>query len=181
MADNSEINYQFFQLIASPIVLLLSVLLHITIYRISNKLTVVMAELYSFIICLLILIIIEFFYYTYFAISLNEINPVIDILLNILIFSCLSFIYFALINIGETSLRIQILQIIKGSPNGVELEKITILYNNKSLVNIRLDRMIHNQQVIQKEEKYILGKSRLIYIAHFCELLKKLFLKKGTL
>lgn len=58
-----------------------------------------------------------------------------------------SFVLFAIINLGETSLRIRILQLLVEVPDGLTLAQVLNRYNDAKLREVRVERLLNNRQV----------------------------------
>ena len=102
------------------------------------------------------------------------------IIANVIMYSALGYCYFNFINLGETARRIRILRELFDSENGLALEEILQRYNAGEMVQRRVDRLINNGQVIEKNGKYYVGKPILLIIAKFIVVMKLLFIGKES-
>jgi len=65
----------------------------------------------------------------------------------LLVYSAAGFVSFAVINLGETSLRIRMMRLILENPDGLTAAEILTRYNDALIVSVRLRRMVDNRQV----------------------------------
>lgn len=82
--------------------------------------------------------------------------------------------YFCLINLGETSLRIRMLQLILDSPNGLTVPEILAIYNDETLVAVRLQRMAEYRRAVLIDGVFYPRRSLLFAASWASELLKRL-------
>ena len=82
--------------------------------------------------------------------------------------------YFCLINLGETSLRIRMLQLLLVSPAGLTVPEILSIYDDATLAAIRLQRLTDNKQATFKEGLFYPRRSVLFAASWGLELLKRL-------
>jgi len=95
-------------------------------------------------------------------------------------YSFLGFIYFSLISIGESSLRIRLLHTISNSTVPDKLAEVRREYSSEIMTEQRLRRLIMNGQLILKNDSYHLGKKRLIYVAYIFAFFKKMLMRKAS-
>jgi hypothetical protein len=74
-------------------------------------------------------------------------------------------VIFAVINLGETSLRIRMLQMLNKSPNGMKRSEVVEIYDDTALFEIRVNRLIEQRQVIRTGDVVIIRRSAFFYIA----------------
>jgi hypothetical protein len=65
----------------------------------------------------------------------------------LLVYSAAGFVSFAVINLGETSLRIRMMRLILENPDGLNAAEILTRYNDALTLSVRLRRMVDNRQV----------------------------------
>jgi hypothetical protein len=99
---------------------------------------------------------------------------------NFLIYAALGYCYFHFINLGETARRIRILRELYEAPDGLPLEGILERYNAKHIVEMRLRRLIHNGQIVERDGRYYIGSPVMLLIARSITLLKVVILKKKS-
>jgi hypothetical protein len=97
-------------------------------------------------------------------------------LADFIIFFCLSYCYINFINIGNASVRIKALNEISMAENGVTIRDILDKYNSEIILNIRLERMLYNGQIVQRDNVFLSGKSRQILLALFFKFWRRIIL-----
>lgn len=90
----------------------------------------------------------------------------------------LSYGYFHFINLGETARRIRILRELNNSNNGLTLEEILRRYNARTIVDVRITRLVNNRQIVVKNGRYHIGKPIMLLAAKFLMVLKFVLLGK---
>jgi hypothetical protein len=80
----------------------------------------------------------------------------------LLIYSAAGFVSFAVINLGETSLRIRMMRLILENPDGLTTAEILTRYNDALTLSVRLRRMVDNRQVTVSGEALFPRQSVLI-------------------
>ena len=149
-----------------PFFLLINLTSHILIMRLI-EIRYFRSILIGFFLGLTFLIIYEIFY-----IYKNSFN--FYILNNIIIYLLLSFFYFAILSTYKTSIRLRVLFEIYDHKEGLIRNDIIKNYNYKEIINIRISRMIQNNQIKFKEGKYYSKYSITLLIAFFLDLFKLL-------
>lgn len=99
---------------------------------------------------------------------------------NLIVYLCLSYVYFHFINLGETARRIRILRELYDAPNGLTREQLLRKYNSKGIVDIRLARLINNNQVRIKDGRLYIGNKTILLISRVLVLLKRVVLGKRS-
>jgi hypothetical protein len=82
--------------------------------------------------------------------------------------------YFCLINLGETSLRIRILQLVLDSPGGLTLPEILTVYDDRELIATRFRRMTENRRALVIDDVVYPRRSVLFAASWGLDLLKRL-------
>jgi hypothetical protein len=90
----------------------------------------------------------------------------------IIIYSASGIIIFALINLGETSLRIRMLGKLKDSPFGMSRSDLVADYDDRALLDIRLQRLREKGQAKFVDGIYYSKRSLLFFAASAIRLLK---------
>jgi hypothetical protein len=98
------------------------------------------------------------------SVSLESI--VISGLVNAPIYLALSYCYFGVANLGHTSIRIRLYSEIAQRSNGMSLQEIEEIYNEKTFAEMRLQRSLESGDIIQRGSRHYLGKARLAVAAH---------------
>lgn len=92
----------------------------------------------------------------------------------LLVYGAAGMAYFCLINLGETSLRIRMLQLLLDSPNGLTLPEILAIYDDKKLIVTRLRRIAENRHASFIDGVFYPRRSVLFIASWAIELLKRL-------
>ncbi len=98
----------------------------------------------------------------------------VDLISHLPLYCGLWYGYFHFINIGEASIRLRILDILKkneGRP--VSREKIYSLYNAEEIIRLRLERMTLSGQINLINGRYYLGRRRLILVIGIFQLIQR--------
>jgi tetratricopeptide (TPR) repeat protein len=70
------------------------------------------------------------------------------------IYGAAGFLLFAIINLGETSLRVRIMELLLEHPQGLTRREILDRYDDRHLLEVRLQRMVDNGQVTFEAGKF---------------------------
>jgi len=92
----------------------------------------------------------------------------------------LSYCYFHFINLCLTARRIRLVRDIYKSANGLTISEILERYNAKSMIQIRLKRLLASGQIVFLNGKYYVGKPIVLFAAKCMVALKQLFLGKKS-
>ena len=84
-----------------------------------------------------------------FALSMADL-PTLDrlgLMASVLIVYCAgSFVLFAIVNLGETSLRIRMMRVLLENPAGISRQDLIASYDDRALITVRLQRLQDNTQ-----------------------------------
>ena len=149
-----------------PFFLLINLISHILIMRLIG-IKYFRSILIGFFLGLTFLIIYNILY-----IYKNNFN--FYILNNFIIYLLLSFFYFAILSTYKTSIRLRVLFEIYENKEGLNRNDIVKNYNYKEIINIRLSRMIQNNQINFHMGKYYSKYSITLIIAIFLDIFKLL-------
>ncbi len=116
----------------------------------------------------------------FWAGSLSVKNVIALLLTNLIIYAALGYCYFHFINLGETARRIRILRELYDSQEGLTLQEILERYNARQIVDMRMQRLLHNGQIIEKDGKYVIGNPVMLCIAKSMTILKYIILGKRS-
>lgn len=100
------------------------------------------------------------------------------VLVNLPIYGALSYCFFSFVNLGQSSIRIRIYAKIAAHPEGVSVAEIAREYNEKSLIEMRLRRLVESGDLVLRNGRYVLGRKRFVPIAHTIFWIKRLILGK---
>jgi len=92
----------------------------------------------------------------------------------IAIYGAAAMAYFCLINLGETSLRIRMLQLVMDAPEGLTWREILAIYDDEELVASRLRRMAEHRRALVVDDVIYPRRSVLFAASWGLELLKRL-------
>ena len=92
----------------------------------------------------------------------------------------LGYCYFSVIGLGETARRIRLLKDLHATPEGLSQGAILAQYSAKDIVDMRLDRLVHNGQVRVIDGRYFIGKPLMLFLTKFSIFMKLLILGKRS-
>jgi hypothetical protein len=127
---------------------------------------------------LVVLILLEF--YWFWLPSGTNLGFYPKLISNLIIYLCLSYNYFHFINMGETARRIRIIREIYDSPNGLSEKELLKCYNSEQMIDLRMERLLSKNQVILEEGRYFIGNPTMLAIANMIVRLKIFFLGKRS-
>ncbi len=90
----------------------------------------------------------------------------------------MGYCYFHFINIGETGRRIRILSELYHSEKGLTYNEIVQRYNSKEIIEKRMNRLINNSQVINRDGIYYIGKPIMLLMTNVMNVAKLIVLSK---
>jgi hypothetical protein len=85
-----------------------------------------------------------------------------------------SFVLFAIVNLGETSLRIRMMRVLLDNPEGVTRDDLVASYDDRALVSVRLDRLRDNAQARVVDDVYYSRPSFMFFGAAGIRLLQRM-------
>lgn len=162
-----------------PIIgLAINVLSQVISFRCFPKIGLLNSVFLGFLIGFFSLFLLEF---RIFLIELILIKEFIAIfIVHLMTYVSLGYCYFHFVNLGETARRIRILRELKDSPDGLSLDEILERYNAREIVERRISRLIKNDQIIFKNNRYYISKTIMLLIARFLIALKLILLGKRS-
>jgi uncharacterized membrane protein len=92
----------------------------------------------------------------------------------------LSYCYFGLANLGQSSIRIRLFADIGESSAGISLQQIAREYDETVLMKLRIQRLVESGDVLEKNGRYFLGRVRLLLLAKLMRALKFIVLGKKS-
>lgn len=152
----------------------INVLLQICIARYMPKSGLMKSILWGFCLGFLALFLSEVYVYSADGIALSEL-PAIFIAHSITYIS-FAYCYFHFINLGETARRIRIIRELRNSDDGLALEQILERYNAKTIIDIRISRLINNKQISIKDGRCYIDNPAVLLAARLLAVLKYLLL-----
>lgn len=172
--NNSELIY-----LAVPLAgMIVNIVLHIVIYKAKKSMTILLSDTIALALSQLGVIA------TGICLTITGIYPAHEafwmILANFFLGLFLGYIYFAILGIGTTSLRIRMLAMIRQSPNGKSFAEMQKEYSAKVMLDTRIQRMIANGQIIERDGRYYAGRPVLVYLGYIFDGFKWLLLGKRS-
>jgi hypothetical protein len=95
------------------------------------------------------------------------------------VYSAAGMVLFAIVNLGETSLRIRMMRMLLEAPEGISREELIASYDDRALVAVRLQRLVDNAQVHISDDVYCRRPSILFAVAAGIRLAKRLVYGRG--
>jgi hypothetical protein len=99
---------------------------------------------------------------------------------NLLIYMALGYCYFHFINLGETARRIRIVREIYEARAGLSRDELLERYQAQQIVDLRLRRLLHNQQILERDGRYYIGSPVMLGMAKSITFLKRCLLGKSS-
>ncbi len=169
----------FYMHILSPIIgLAFNVVTQILVCRYIKRKGLLQSVYLGFLGGICSIALIELWYYYATIPTMTE--SLCQFLLNLATFTVLGYCYFHFINLGETARRIRLVRELQEAGKGLSYDEITAKYGAPEIITKRLNRMLKNNQLILKNDRYIIAKPHLLFMAKLLVLLKILFLKKSS-
>jgi len=97
-----------------------------------------------------------------------------------LLYGCAAFLYFGVVNVGESSIRVRLLRELGKSSGPTSEKELLRTYNDGMILRIRLGRMVRNGQVSLEGGRYRLQSRTLARIAAAVFGLKMLLLGRSS-
>jgi hypothetical protein len=92
----------------------------------------------------------------------------------LIVYSAAGMVLFAIVNLGETSLRIRMMRMLLEAPGGISRDELMASYDDRALVVIRLQRLADNGQARVANDVYYSRLSLLFVAAAAIRLTKRL-------
>ena len=84
---------------------------------------------------------------------------------NILAYLALSYCYYHFVQLGQTSIRIRLCVEIAASKGGLTVQEIAARYSDKMLMGMRLQRLLESGDIVQRDGRYFVRRSRFVRVA----------------
>jgi hypothetical protein len=146
--------------------------------RTHSGLTLLKSVIVGFLGGLLSVIILEYGVSSYGSTSVWEIAA--GFVTNLLIYIALGYGYFHFINLGETARRIRIVREIYEAREGLSRDELLERYHAQQVVALRLRRLLHNRQILERDGRYYIGSPVMLFMAKSITFLKRCLLGKRT-
>ena len=92
----------------------------------------------------------------------------------------LGYCYFHFINLGETARRVRIAIELWESEIGLSMDELIKRYSASDIINYRLQRMINNEQIVDRNGAYHIGKATMLWMAKLLVMMKLILLGKKS-
>jgi hypothetical protein len=92
----------------------------------------------------------------------------------LLVYCAASFVLFAIVNLGETSLRIRMMRVLLDNPAGLSREELIASYDDRALITVRLQRLQDNTQARVVDGVYYSRPSLFFFGAAVIRLLQRI-------
>ncbi len=90
------------------------------------------------------------------------------------IYGAVGLVLFAIINLGETSLRIRMMRLLLDRPEGIRRDELMAAYDDQAMVAVRLERLRDKRQARVVGDSYYSRPSFLFFAAAVVRLLKRI-------
>jgi hypothetical protein len=102
-------------------------------------------------------------------------------LVNLATYVALAFcFFFGFVNPGKTSIRVRLFRELEHCESGLSIEQILALYNQRRIIELRLERLLTSKQVIKREGRYYLNGFSLWFISQVIHFTKKVVTGKES-
>jgi len=118
--------------------------------------------------------------YIFFAMTKSMQDFIGIIIVNLMTYSALGYCYFHFLNLGETARRIRIIRELYDSEGGLSLSGILERYNSGDIVQKRVERLLNNRQIIERNGRYYIGNPVMLMMANIMVALKLIFMGKKS-
>lgn len=92
----------------------------------------------------------------------------------LIVYCAAGFVLFALVNLGETSLRIRMMRTLLDNPGGITRDDLIASYDDRALITVRLQRLQDNTQARVVDEIYYSRPSLFFFGAAVIRLLQRI-------
>jgi hypothetical protein len=96
----------------------------------------------------------------------------------LIVYSAAGFVLFAIVNLGETSLRIRMMRVLLDNPGGITRDELLASYDDRALIAVRLQRLRDNMQARVVDGIYYSRPSFLFFAAAGIRLLQRMLYGK---
>jgi len=171
-------NVNWFDLMVPLISFLINIFFQILIFRANPNFGLLKSEYVGFVSGLIMLVLLHSYSFIEYLRPIEEIYPIL--VANLLIYVALGYCYFHFINLCVTARRIRLVRDLYNSINGLSISEILEGYNAKTIIEIRLKRLIASGQIVFLDGKYYIGKPIILFAANCMIALKLIFLGKKS-
>lgn len=118
--------------------------------------------------------------YIFFTLCKSTQDFIAIIIVNLMTYSALGYCYFHFVNLGETARRIRIVRELYDSEGGLSLVGILARYSARDIVHKRVERLLNNGQISEKDGRYYVGSPVMLIMAKIMVAMKLIFLGKKS-
>ncbi len=155
--------YRYLHLFCPIIALGINVIVQIVIFKLDKRHKLLRSVFMGFAAGVLSAGTIESFIVLTTSASIKEFMPVL--IVDITTYFALGYCYFHFINMGESARRVRLLRELEAAPGGLTEWQILSKYNAKEMVNIRLTRLLNNNQIKLRDERYYAANSAMLFFS----------------
>jgi hypothetical protein len=105
---------------------------------------------------------------------------ILALLVNIPIYLAISYCAYNFIQLGQTSIRIRMYSEIAASPGGVNIDEMKREYDDQALVQGRIRRLVESGDVVERDGRYFIGRTRLLHISNILCAIKRILLGRES-
>ena len=99
---------------------------------------------------------------------------------NLSLYVCLGYLFFYVVNTGESSLRVRILREIAQARDGISEQALLKAYNERVILESRLQRLLRGGRAVRQRDRYVLRAPGLVLMAKFFRALKQFLLRRSS-
>ena len=96
------------------------------------------------------------------------------------LYACLAYLFFYVVNTGESSIRVRILREIAEARDGISEQALLQAYNERVILVGRLQRLLQGGRVIRHGDRYFLQARGMVLMAWFFQVLKQILLRRSS-
>jgi hypothetical protein len=100
--------------------------------------------------------------------------------LSTITYAMLGYCYFHFVNLGETARRVRIARELWDSKTGLSMDELIKCYSTSNIINYRLQRLINNKQIVDRNGSYHIAKPTILWMAKLLVIMKLILLKKKS-
>ena len=105
---------------------------------------------------------------------------IISVFVNAPAYAALSYCYFGLVNLGNTSIRIRLYAEIAERKDGMTMEDIGLIYNEQAFTKMRIERRVESGDLVEKDGRYYAARMKLVYSARILGVVRYLIIGKAS-
>lgn len=158
--------------------LALNVLVQVATFRLFPNIGLLRSEFLGYFFGLFGVLFFDFF--TFFIKSVSFKELVFIQIIHMIVYFCFGHFYFNVINLTETARRIRILRELYEASDGLTIEELLERYNAKEIIDNRINRLMHNRQILLKDGKYYIGNPFMFLLSKGIVLFKLILLGKKS-